>query len=211
MEYRDFVIEVKDAQVKPDANRRWWRSMQVRVLESQASGKGPQKWIATGCDEDQFLDLLKKLEADKLELEAAAPGLGVQLRPVVMRAPDEIAPAARALLNERVDAVHFFAQPFFNAHRDRLAALTLEHRWPAVSGFEEDARAGILLFSGWRLEDAVRRVPYFLDRILTGTPPGELPVEQPSRFYLTVNLKTARALGLALPQPLLMQATEVIE
>ena len=117
----------------------------------------------------------------RLEVEAAAASLGVQLQPVVMRAPDEIAPAARALLNERVDAVHFFAQPFFNAHRDRLAALTLEHRWPAVSGFEEDARAGILLFYGWRLEDAVRRVPYYLDRILTETPPGELPVEQPSR------------------------------
>jgi putative ABC transport system substrate-binding protein len=146
----------------------------------------------------------------RVEVEAAAARLGVQLRPIAMRAPDDIAPAARALLGERVDAVHFFAQPFFNAHRDRLAALALEHRWPSVSGFEEDARAGILLFYGWRLEDAVRRVPYYLDRILTGTPPGELPVEQPSRFYLAVNLKTARALGLALPQSLLMQATEVI-
>jgi putative tryptophan/tyrosine transport system substrate-binding protein len=147
----------------------------------------------------------------RLEVDAAAAGLGVQLRPVALRAPDEIAAAARALLRERVDAVHFFAQPFFNAHRHRLAALALEHRWPAVSGFEEDARAGILLFYGARLEDAVRRVPYYLDRILTGTPPAELPVEQPSRFYLTMNLKTARALGLALPRSLLMQATEVIE
>ena len=145
------------------------------------------------------------------EVEAAAAGLGVQLRPVALRAPDAIAAAARELLDERVDAVHFFAQPFFNAHRDRLAALALEHRWPAVSGFEEDARAGILLFYGARLEDSVRRVPYYLDRILTGTPPAELPVEQPSRFYLTMNLKTARTLGLALPQALLMQATELIE
>ena len=147
----------------------------------------------------------------RVEVEAAAAGLGVELRPVAMRAPDDIAPAVRALLNERVEAVHFFAQPFFNAHRDRLAALALEHRWPTVSGFEEDARAGILLFYGARLEDSVRRVPYYLDRILTGTPPAELPVEQPSRFYLTMNLKTARTLGLALPQALLMQATELIE
>ena len=64
---------------------------------------------------------------------------------------------------------------------------------------------------GWRIEDEARRLPYYLDRILKGTPPGDLSVEQPTRFYLVLNQKTARAMGLTLPQLLLVQAAEVVE
>ena len=69
----------------------------------------------------------------------------------------------------------------------------------------------MLLSYGWRIDDLLRRLPHYVIRILEGTPPGEMPVEQPTRFYTTLNLKTARALGLTLPQTLLLQATEVIE
>jgi putative ABC transport system substrate-binding protein len=149
--------------------------------------------------------------AGRVEVEAAARELGVQVLVVEMRSVEDIAKAAAMLQRERVEAVHFFGQPFQTAQRERLAALMLEHRWPAVSGFEEDVRAGMLLFYGWRRVDAVRRVPYYIDRILNGTPPSELPVEQPSRLYLTLNRRTARALGLTLPPSLLMQATEVVD
>jgi ABC-type uncharacterized transport system substrate-binding protein len=80
-----------------------------------------------------------------------------------------------------------------------------------LSPFQELTRAGVLMSYGWRIEDEARRLPYCLDRIFKGTPPGDLPVEQPTRFYLVLNQKTAKALGLVLPQNLLLQATEVVE
>jgi putative ABC transport system substrate-binding protein len=73
------------------------------------------------------------------------------------------------------------------------------------------ARAGMLVDYGWKPEDLLRRLAYFVDRILKGTPPGEMPVEQPTRFYVTLNLKTAKAMGLALPAAVLARADEVIE
>ena len=76
---------------------------------------------------------------------------------------------------------------------------------------DELTRAGVLMSYGWKIEDEVRRLPYFLDRILKGTPPGDMAVEQASRFYLVINLMTARAIGLTMPLSLLLQATEVIE
>ena len=102
-------------------------------------------------------------------------------------------------------------QPFVVTHRARFAALALEHRLPMISPFLDSARAGVLMAYGWRIEDEVRRLPYYLDRILKGTPPGDLSVEQPTRFYLVLNQKTARAIGLTLPQLLLVQAAEVVE
>jgi putative ABC transport system substrate-binding protein len=92
-----------------------------------------------------------------------------------------------------------------------MAALCLEHRLPALTLFDELARAGVMMAYGWRLSDLVRRVPWYVDRILKGAAPAELPVEQPTRFYLTLNLKTARALGLQLPAALLLSAEEVIQ
>ena len=145
------------------------------------------------------------------DLQAAAQRLGVELRQVTLRSPDELGPAFAALTRERVDALLLLGQPFIFSAPAPVAALTLEHRLPTVSLFVELTRAGVLMSYGNTSEDVLRRLPHYLDRILKGTPPGDLPVEQPSRFYLTINLKTARALGLTLPQTLLLQATEVIE
>ncbi|MEO7852681.1 MAG: ABC transporter substrate-binding protein [Rubrivivax sp.] len=145
------------------------------------------------------------------ELLAAAQRLGVELKQVTLRSPDELGPAFAALARERVDALLMLGQPFILGAPAPVAALTQEHRLPTVSHFVELTRAGVLMSYGSTFEDQMRRLPYYLDRILKGTPPGDLPVEQPTRFYLTLNLKTARALGLTLPQSLLLQATEVIE
>jgi putative ABC transport system substrate-binding protein len=141
------------------------------------------------------------------------PALDVQLRPVPLRAPDDIEPMKQSLQRERVDAVHFFANPVLNTG-DRaapLAAFALQQRWPTAISDRPQVAAGMLLAYGWRIDDLLRRLPHYVIRILEGTPPGELPVEQPTRFYTTINLKTARALELKLPQTLLLQADEVIE
>ena len=128
-----------------------------------------------------------------------------------MRSQQDMDAAFTALAADRPDAVLLMGQPFVVTHRARIAALALEHRLPMISQFQELTRAGVLMSYGWRTEDEVRRLPYYLDRILKGTPPGDLPVEQPTRFDLVLNQKTATALGLTLPQSLLLQATEVVE
>ena len=145
------------------------------------------------------------------ELEPAAQRRGLQLRRVPLRSPDELDAAFAALAGERIDALHLFGQLFLLLNAARVAALVAQHRWPAVSGFEQLTQAGLLLSYTNRVDDDVKRVAYYVDRILKGTPPGELPVEQPTRFYTTLNRSTARALGLTLPQSLLLQADAVID
>ena len=145
------------------------------------------------------------------EMGTAARQLGVQLRKAPLRAPEELAAALASLTHERVDGVFLVPQPWHPNQAPRIAALCLEHHLPAIGLSAELSRAGLLLSYGWRVEDTVRRLPYYLDRILKGTPPGDLPVEQPTRFYLGLNLKTARALGLTLPTAFLLHVDEVIE
>jgi putative ABC transport system substrate-binding protein len=147
------------------------------------------------------------------DVEAVAQRQGVQVRAVALRARDEIDATFDALQRERVEAVHLFVQPILNTGDTtaRVAALALQRRWPTALGDLPHVRAGILVAYGWKIEDMLRRLPHYVVRILDGTPPGELPVEQPTRFYVSLNLKTAKALGLALPQTLLLQADELIE
>ena len=147
------------------------------------------------------------------EIEAAAQRLGVQVRPLALRAPGEIEGAFDALQRERVEAVHLLLQPFLNTgdRAGRIAALALQRHWPTALGATTQVRAGILVGYGWTNEDMLRRLPHYVIRILEGTAPADMPVEQPTRYYLALNLKTARALGLALPQSLLLQADEVVE
>ncbi len=145
------------------------------------------------------------------ELEAAARGLGLELRLVVLRSPDELVSAFAALARERVDALHAGGQPFLLPRAGQIAALVAEQRLPAVSYLPQLTRAGLLMSYNSSLDDTVRRLAYYIDRILKGTPAGEMAVEQATRFYLSLNLKTARALGLSLPQQLLLRADEVIE
>ena len=149
--------------------------------------------------------------ANRAEVEPAAQRLGVTLRPVELRSPADIDDAFASMAREKVHALHFFGQPFLYALGARAAALAIEHRLPAMIPFVEVARAGLLMSYGPRQIDDVRRLPHYIDRILKGAPPGEMPVEQPTRFYLTLNLKTAKAIGLAIPPSLRLQADEVIE
>ena len=97
------------------------------------------------------------------------------------------------------------------AHGPRVATLTIEQRLPAIISFQEVARNGILMSYGSNIIDDVRRLPSLADRVLKGAKTADLPVEQPTKFYLTINQKTAKQLGLAIPQSLLLRAHEVIE
>lgn len=145
------------------------------------------------------------------EVEPAARSLGVTLRPIELRSPDDIDTAFATLAREPVDALLIFGQGFLFEHGARVAKLAIEQRLPAIISFQEVARYGVLMSYGSDIIDDVRRLPYFVDRVLNGAKPAELPIEQPSKFYLTINRKTAKAIGLTIPQSVLLRADEVIE
>lgn len=146
------------------------------------------------------------------DVEVVAQRAGVRVVAAPLRSAGGIDAAFDALQREQVEAVHFFGAPYLNTgdRPQRLAAQALQRRWPA-SGSLLHVPAGILIGYEPKVEDVLRRLPHYVIRILEGTPPADLPVEQPTRFYLALNLKTARALGLTLPQTLLLQADEVVE
>jgi putative ABC transport system substrate-binding protein len=144
-------------------------------------------------------------------VEAAAQSLGVELRLVPARTTEEFEAAFAAMTRERTDAVLGLLSPLHFLHRARLAELSLEHRLPTVFGAPEHAEAGALLSYGPVLSEMFRRCATLVDKILKGANPAELPVEQPSTYPLVINLKTARALGLEIPQAVLARADELIE
>jgi len=101
--------------------------------------------------------------------------------------------------------------PLMNANEKRIAGFALKSRLPSMYGYRGGVEAGGLMFYGADLVDSYRRVAYFVDRILKGAKPSDLPVEQPTKFELLINLKTAKSLGIAVPPTLLALADEVIE
>jgi putative tryptophan/tyrosine transport system substrate-binding protein len=145
------------------------------------------------------------------ETETAAQALGVELQVQELPgSPDEFPQTFAALTQAQARAVIVQAHPFMYGHRARIAALALEHRLPAI--FQERAyvEAGGLMSYGPNYVDLFRRAAAYVDKILKGAKPGDLPVEQPTTFELVINLKTAKDLGLTIPPSLLFQATEVI-
>lgn len=143
------------------------------------------------------------------ELEAAARRLKLELHVADVRAIDEVRGAFATMRSKRVDAVIIRGSLFY-VHRQQLADLALQHRLPAIHAFKEYVQAGLLMSYGANLADLYRRAAGYVDRILRGARPGDLPVEQPSKFELAINLNTARMLGLKVPPSLLSRADEVI-
>lgn len=125
--------------------------------------------------------------------------------------PDDIAAAVARLAKAQVQAIIAMPGFFLYPKRERVVAAALTHRLPVVSGHAEFAEAGALITYGANDSELSRRAAYYVDRILKGTKPGDLPIEQPTTFELIVNLKTARALGLSLPRELLWRADRLIE
>jgi putative ABC transport system substrate-binding protein len=145
------------------------------------------------------------------EIEKAARVLGVTIRPLGVREPDDFDVAFTAMTRERPDALLLITDALTNLNRKRIVDFAAAHRVPAMYEFGSLVREGGLMSYGPDLGDSFRRAAVYVDRILKGAKPGELPVEQPNRYYLLVNLKTAKALGLTIPQSLLLRADEVIQ
>jgi putative ABC transport system substrate-binding protein len=144
-------------------------------------------------------------------LETAARQLNVALEVVDIRSPDDFEGAFATMVGKRVGAIIVNAGPLTYMRRQHIADLALKHRLPAITGLNEFAQAGLLMSYGPNLPDMYRRAASYVAKILRGAKPGDLPVEQPTKFELVINLKTAKALALTIPQSLLLRADEVIQ
>ena len=143
-------------------------------------------------------------------LTLAARKVGVRVVTASAATLADIEPAFASLARERTDACMLFGDTFFTQEIQQIAQTAGKHRMPSIYPPREYARAGGLMSYGSDFADNFRRAATFVDRILKGTKPGELPFEQPTRYFLAINIKTAKTLGLNIPQTLLLRADEVI-
>jgi putative tryptophan/tyrosine transport system substrate-binding protein len=144
------------------------------------------------------------------EVQAAAHALGVEVAPLDVRRADDIAPAFAAL-DGRADALYVSGDPLFLSNKLTISALALKARLPDMHRLREEVVAGGLLSYGARFPDLYRRAAELVDKVLRGTKPADIPVEQPTKFDLVINLKTAKALGLTISDKMLALADELIE
>jgi putative ABC transport system substrate-binding protein len=154
----------------------------------------------------------ERAEKDQLkEAEAAARALGVRLQSVEARGPADFDRAFLDMTRARAGALTVLGSNMFSIERKRLVHLAAKNQLPAVYAFREFVDAGGLMSYGASIADLFRRAATYVDKILKGAKPGDLPVEQPTKFELVINLKTAKALGLTIPPSLLGRADEIIQ
>jgi putative ABC transport system substrate-binding protein len=144
------------------------------------------------------------------EVQATARTLGLEVTTRVIRQAEDIAPAIEAL-KSRADALYVATDPLVFTNRIRINTLALGARLPTIYGSREYVDAGALMSYGPNFSDLFRRAADYVDKILRGAKPGDIPVEQPTKFDLVINLKTAKALGLTIPPTMLTRADQVIE
>jgi putative ABC transport system substrate-binding protein len=161
-------------------------------------------WQPGGQGERTDKDMLKGAEG-------AARALGVQLQFVEARGPADFDRAFSDMTRARADALSVLPSPMFFNERTRLVDLAAKNRLSAVYPWRDGVDAGGLMAYGPNIADLFRRAATYVDKILKGAKPGDLPVEQPTKFELVINLKTAKALGLTIPPSLLQRADQVIE
>jgi ABC-type uncharacterized transport system substrate-binding protein len=144
------------------------------------------------------------------EIKAAAPSLSLEVSFVPVRAPEEFATAFSAIGRAHAQALYLLENPLFYQQKMTLAKLASKARLPTIYGWRGFADAGGLMSYGANYEDLMRRSAVYIDKILKGAKPGDLPVEQPTKFELVVNLRTAKTLKITIPQSILVRADEVI-
>jgi len=145
------------------------------------------------------------------ETQRAGEELRVKLQRVAVRQPEEFSNAFTAIANGRPDALVVVADRFMLTHRAQILAFATKNRLPGMFPYREFVEEGGLMAYGPSYPDMFRRSANFVDKILKGAKPADLPVEQPTKFELVINLKTAKALGLTIPQSLLLRADQVIQ
>jgi putative tryptophan/tyrosine transport system substrate-binding protein len=144
------------------------------------------------------------------EVQTVARTLGIEVAPLEIRRAEDIAPAFETL-KEQPDALYIAGDALVHTNRTRIITFSLSARLPTIVGIREFVQAGALMSYGPNFSDHFRRAAELVDKILRGTKPGDIPVEQPTKFYLVINLTTAKALGLKIPEALLLRADELIE
>ena len=143
--------------------------------------------------------------------EMAARALGLRVQPLEARRPSEIDGAFAAMTRERAGAFLVLLDPMLVGHRERIADLAAKGHLPAMYALRQHVEVGGLMAYGADIFDLFRRTAIFVDKILKGAKPADLPIEQPTKYELVINLKTAKALGLTIPPSLLLRADQVIE
>jgi putative ABC transport system substrate-binding protein len=144
------------------------------------------------------------------EIEGAARALGIQLQAVEVNNAKEVDGAADTITNTRSNGIVMLTSPLFDANIKRIAELATKNRLPSIYGFRDFPEAGGLMSYGTDLADIYRRAATYVDKILKGRNPADLPVEQPTKFELVINLKTAKQIGLTIPPNVLARADRVI-
>jgi putative ABC transport system substrate-binding protein len=145
------------------------------------------------------------------EAEAVARAMGVHLQPVEVRGPDELDVAFSAVIRERPNALDVFPSTALFYERRRIVEFAAKQRLPTMYFVRDFVASDGLISYGPSITDPYRRSASYVDKILKGAKPGDLPIEQPTKFELVINLKTAKALGITVPQSLLVRADEVIQ
>lgn len=150
-------------------------------------------------------------QSERQASDAAMKTLGLTGEYYEARSTAQMEAALSAIAKSRVDAMMVFPMASTMSYREQIAAFSVKHRIPAISGWAQFADGGNLMSYGPNLRESLRRLAYFTDKILKGTKPMEIPVEMPTRFELVVNLKAAKALGVSIPQSIVVRADRVIE
>ena len=145
------------------------------------------------------------------EAETAARSMNVQIQPLQVRAPSDFAAAFSAMKKDRAGGLIALGSSMFFAERKRIMELAAQSRLPSMASFREYAEAGGLMTYGADLRENFRRSATYVDKILKGAKPGDMPVEQATKFQLIINLKTAKEIGLTIPQSVMQRADEVIQ
>jgi putative ABC transport system substrate-binding protein len=145
------------------------------------------------------------------DIQAAAKTMKIDVQSADIRAPTEFPTAFAAIKGGNAQALYALSEPVTFFHLKEIAEFAVEQRLPSMYGFREFCDAGGLLCYGANFRDQVHRYGYFIDKILKGTKPGEIPIEEPITHELVVNARTAKLLGLSIPNSILVGANEVIE
>jgi putative ABC transport system substrate-binding protein len=152
-----------------------------------------------------------KAQVEFAELDAASRKLNIALEVADMQSPSDLDGAFSTMIGKRVGALLVVVSPLTYLLKESIAESAIKYRLPTISNANQYAEAGLLMSYGPKLEDLYRGAATYVDKILKGAKPADLPVEQPTKFELTINLKTAKALGMTIPQSLLLRAEGVIQ